>query len=119
MQEQFDDFRPTRMLFMGDTSLTDGFRLIGFEIIADPSVEELNRTLQTLVDEKHNAFIILDNRLSECGSTVLERVRAEGGRIVVTEVPPLNAPQQFHCKIDKQVRTLLGFTDSDGGCNDG
>lgn len=119
MQEQFDDFRPTRMLFMGDATLTDGFQLIGFDTVADPSPEELDRTLQTLIDEKQNAFIILDNRLSECGSPILERVRAEGGRIVITEVPPLNAPQQFHCKIDKQVRTLLGYADNDGGCNDG
>lgn len=113
-----DDTPTTRMLFMGDATLTDGFQLIGFEAYPDPPVEELDAILRKLIEQKQNAFIILDHRLSECDSTMLARVRAEGGRIVVTEVPPLNTPEQFHCKIDNQVRMLMGDTDM-RDCSDG
>ncbi|MES9958051.1 MAG: V-type ATP synthase subunit F [Sedimenticola sp.] len=110
MQNTGETSPATRMLFLGDATLTDGFQLIGFETIPDPSVAELDRILRELIEHKHNAFIILDHRLSESNSRLLARVRAEGGRIVVTEVPQLNKPEQFHCKIDNQVRMLMGDT---------
>ena len=106
------------MMFLGDATLTDGFRLIGFETMADPTEEELERVLQQLVNEKQNAFVVLDHRLSNCDSRMLQQVRAEGGRIIITEVPPLDTPDRFHCKIDDEVRSLLGADDT-GGCNDG
>jgi hypothetical protein len=39
---------------------------------------------------------------------MLPRVRKEGGRILVTEVPSLGRPDQFHSNIDDQVSALLG-----------
>ena len=39
---------------------------------------------------------------------MLPRVRKEGGRILVTEVPSLRRPDQFHSNIDDQVSALLG-----------
>ena len=50
----------------------------------------------------------LDTRLSEAGSPMLDRVRREGGRILLTEVPPLNDPDGFHCRIDRQISSLTG-----------
>ena len=41
----------TRMLFLGDAALTDGFRLIGFETWADPNIEQLDQLLGELLDE--------------------------------------------------------------------
>ena len=98
----------TRMLFLGDAALTDGFQLIGFETWADPSSEELDRVLKELLESRRNAFILLDTRLADGGSAMLDRVRREGGRIVITEVPPLNDPDGLHSGIDKQVNSLLG-----------
>lgn len=103
----------TRMLFLGDAALTDGFQLIGFETWADPSVAELDRVLAELVEQKTNAFVILDSRLAQQNSPMLRRVRAEGGRIIVTEVPQLNEPGDMHSEIDNQARSMLGDSNLD------
>lgn len=103
----------TRMLFLGDAALTDGFQLIGFETWADPSVKELDQVLAELVEKKTNAFVILDSKLAQQNSSMLRRVRAEGGRIIITEVPPLNEPGDMHSEIDSQARSLLGNSSLD------
>jgi len=103
-----NDPTPTRMLFLGDSALTDGFQLIGFETWPDPSVQQLEEVISELVNTRTNAFVVLDCRLAEKHSRILDRVRAEGGRIVVTEVPPLNEPDRFQSPVDRQVRNLLG-----------
>ena len=106
--ETLSDLPDTRMIFMGDASLTDGFRLIGFQTWADPSVEEMEQILGELMQSRSSAFIILDSHLAKAHSAVLERVRTEGGRIIITEVPPLNEPDNFHRDIDDKVQSLLG-----------
>jgi len=103
-----NDATPTRMLFLGDSALTDGFQLIGFETWPDPSVQQLEEVISELVNTRTNAFVVLDCRLAQQHARILERVRAEGGRIVVTEVPPLNEPDRFQSHIDRQLRSLLG-----------
>ncbi|MEJ1296175.1 MAG: V-type ATP synthase subunit F [Candidatus Sedimenticola sp. (ex Thyasira tokunagai)] len=102
------DQAPTRMLFMGDASLTDGFQLIGFETWPDPTTAELDQVLKQLVESKQNAFIIIDSALSRRNPVMLRQIREEGGRIVVTEVPPLNDPENCHCIVDTQIQALLG-----------
>jgi len=106
--EELSDLPDTRMIFMGDASLTDGFRLIGFQTWADPSMEEMEQILEELMQSRSSAFIILDSHLAEAHSAVLQRVRTEGGRIIITEVPPLNEPDNFHRDIDDKVQSLLG-----------
>ena len=101
----------TRMLFLGDAALTNGFQLIGFETWADPAAEELERVLEELLSSKRNAIIILDTRLAESGSPMLERVRREGRRILITVVPPLNDPDGFRCDIDHQVNSMINNGD--------
>lgn len=103
---------PTRMLFMGSAALTAGFQLIGFETWPDATTEQLDGVLRSLIEERQNAFVILDRDLARRGSPLLERVRTEGGRIVVTEIPPLNDPDEFTGVIDSRVKTLLGATKS-------
>lgn len=98
----------TRMLFLGDATLGDGFRLIGFETWVDPTVEQLDRILQELIEQRCKAFVVLDSRRSRAPSPALQRIRAEGGRIVVTEVPPLNAAAGFSSLTDEHIRQLLG-----------
>jgi len=97
---------------MGEAALSDGFHLIGFETMVEPTVEELELILRQLVAEKQKAFVVLDHRLAACDSPMLQLIRAQGGRIIITEAPPLNAPDNFHCEIDAQLHMLLGSGDS-------
>jgi vacuolar-type H+-ATPase subunit F/Vma7 len=103
----------TRLIFMGEAALTEGFRLIGFETWPDASERELDQVLGDLLKSRARAFLVLDDSLSQCCSVRLRQVRSEGGRIVVTEVPRLREPQEFRGAIDAQVRTLLGGQDLD------
>jgi len=102
------DLTPTRMLFLGDAALTDGFQLIGFETWPDPSTQQLEQVIGELLNSRTNAFVILDCHLASRNARILDRVRTEGGRIVVTEVPPLNEPDRFQSQIDQQVKSMLG-----------
>jgi len=98
----------TRMLFLGATTLGEGFRLIGFEILPEPSQEQLEELLGELVDSQQNALVVIDQRVAERHYAMLERVRSEGGRIVITSVPPLHDPECFHCALDDRINALLG-----------
>jgi len=98
----------TRMLFLGASALGEGFRLIGFEVLANPSREQLEQLLGELVDAQKNAFVVIDQGVAQQHCSMLERVRSEGGRIVITSVPPLHDPECFHCALDDRINALLG-----------
>jgi vacuolar-type H+-ATPase subunit F/Vma7 len=105
--------RSTRLLFMGEAALTEGFRLIGFETFPDATEEQLEGVLTDLLSSRERAFLVLDASLSQCCSLRLRQVRSEGGRILVAMVPRLHEPERFRGMIDDQVRVLLGGADLD------
>lgn len=98
----------TRLIAMGSAELTLGFRLIGFETFPDAVEDDVERLLRDLVTNKEKALVLLEPGLARSGTKSLEHVRNEGGRIVVTEVPALNAPQDYHPEVEDVVRNVLG-----------
>jgi vacuolar-type H+-ATPase subunit F/Vma7 len=88
--------------------LGEGFRLIGFEVLANPSREQLQQLLGELMDTQRNAFVVIERSVAEQHHSMLERIRSEGGRIVITGVPPLHDPECFHCALDDRISALLG-----------
>jgi len=100
---------PTRQIFLGDASLATGFRLAGFEVYPDADVAQLDRLLDKLLSARTPAFVVIDQQLAESDSQRLEGVRHEGGRILLTQVPPLNHPEQMHSSIDERIEQLLGL----------
>jgi vacuolar-type H+-ATPase subunit F/Vma7 len=102
------DGADTRLIAMGSAELTLGFRLIGFEIFADATVDDVEELLKELVQQREKALVLLEPELARCDSASLEHVRSEGGRIVVTEVPSLRAPQDYHPEVEDVVRSVLG-----------
>jgi vacuolar-type H+-ATPase subunit F/Vma7 len=103
-----DQDRPTRMLFLGDESLADGFRLIGFETFPDPTAPEVDRIFRELQGGKENAFVIVDDRIMQSGAPELVAVRGEGGRIVVVAVPALKAPPRLSSDVADRVQRMFG-----------
>ena len=91
-----------RMIFFGEAALSQGFRLIGFEVFPDPSGADLDRIFGELIDSQERVFVIIDRKTAEIPCPAL------GGRILVTTVPPLNDPTRFHCAIDDKIKNLLG-----------
>lgn len=100
--------RTTRMLFLGDDSLADGFRLIGFETFPNPSPEEADRVFRDLQRGRGNAFVIVDDRIMQSDIPGLRQVRKEGGRIVVAAVPPLKEPSRLASDVADRLAAMFG-----------
>jgi len=100
----------TRQLFFGDANLATGFRLAGFEVFADAGITQLEQMLTQLRAARTSAFVVIDRHLAESDSRLLEEVRREGGRILLTQVPPLTHPEQMKSSVDDHIQQLLGAT---------
>jgi vacuolar-type H+-ATPase subunit F/Vma7 len=107
-RETSGDPHRTRMVFLGQSALAEGFALIGFETRSNATVAELDDLLAKLLAERQHAFLVIEQDLARAESRLLPLVYAEGGRIVVAEVPPLAHPEAVHIDIDDQIQTLLG-----------
>jgi vacuolar-type H+-ATPase subunit F/Vma7 len=108
MTTEHEAARPTRMLFLGDASLADGFRLIGFETLPDATPEAADQVIHDLARNREKAFVILDDRIMRADCPHLRQVRREGGRIVVVAVPPLSAPTVLASEVADRLTALFG-----------
>jgi vacuolar-type H+-ATPase subunit F/Vma7 len=99
----------TRQIFLGEANLATGFRLAGFEVFPDAAVNQLDTLLHQLIEERTPAFVVIDQALAASDSKRLAQVRREGGRILLTQVPPLTAPESMHSAIDDHIQQLLGL----------
>ncbi|MCF7985081.1 MAG: V-type ATP synthase subunit F [Thiohalocapsa sp.] len=100
--------RRARMLFLGEDSLADGFRLIGFEIHSSPDRDDVERIVRELQREREHALIIIDDAMMQAQIPALEQVRAEGGRIVVISVPPLAGPTRLGSNVAERLASMFG-----------
>jgi vacuolar-type H+-ATPase subunit F/Vma7 len=98
----------TRMLALGSSALTEGFALIGFETVPDATAEDLEAVLAELVRGNQRAMVIVERTLARGNGRWLNQVRNEGGRIVLAEVPELNAPSNYHPLVEDLVESILG-----------
>jgi vacuolar-type H+-ATPase subunit F/Vma7 len=97
-----------RLVVIGSAGLADGFSLIGAEIYSDADSAMVNEILAQLVKSGDEALVLLESHLAHAGGHWLDRLRNEGGRIVVTELPPLSAPYDYAPAVDDVVRAVLG-----------
>lgn len=100
--------RSVRKIFVGSVALTDGFRLIGFETLTDPDGARLDELLSRLLQERERALLIIEQSINHIGSKLLDQIRIEGGHIVLSEVPSLHDPEDFHSELDGQLKKLTG-----------
>jgi vacuolar-type H+-ATPase subunit F/Vma7 len=104
----------TRMIALGSAALTEGFSLMGFETMPDATPRMLEELLAELVQSKQKALLILERELSRSPGRWLSRVRNEGGRIVVVEVPQLHTPGVYRPPVEDLVESILGPTALEG-----
>ncbi|MDY6980821.1 MAG: V-type ATP synthase subunit F [Pseudomonadota bacterium] len=100
--------RKVRMLALGSAALTDGFALLGFETYPDADREVLNRVLEELVQQRSRALVLAEPVLFEQPSTLLQRLRIEGGQILITEIPPLHMPEGYQSDVEDLLHSVLG-----------
>jgi vacuolar-type H+-ATPase subunit F/Vma7 len=96
------------LVVLGSAGLTEGFSLIGAEIYADADPAKVEEVLGQIVKSGDQALVLLETHLAHAGGHWLNRLRNEGGRIVVTELPPLAAPHDYAPAVDEVVRAVLG-----------
>lgn len=97
-----------RLIVLGSAGLTEGFSLIGAEVYPDADSARVEEVLALLVKDGGEALVLLESNLAHAGGHWLNRLRNEGGRIVVTELPPLSAPHDYAPAVDDVVRAVLG-----------
>jgi vacuolar-type H+-ATPase subunit F/Vma7 len=97
-----------RLIVLGSAGLVEGFALIGAEVHPDADQRTVETVLEALSREQAAALVLLEAHLARGEGEWLGRVRNEGGRIVVTELPPLAAPREYAPAVDAVVRQVLG-----------
>jgi vacuolar-type H+-ATPase subunit F/Vma7 len=97
-----------RLVVLGSAALTGGFSLIGAEVHADADETTVEAVLEQLVKRGDEALVLLETHLAHGGGYWLNRLRNEGGRVVITELPPLPSPHAYAPAVDEVVRAVLG-----------
>lgn len=93
---------------MGSAGLSEGFSLVGAEVYPDATPATVEAVLARLAASGNAALVLLEAHLAHAGGEWLDRLRREGGSIVVTELPPLHAPETYTPAVDDVVRAVLG-----------
>lgn len=99
---------PARLVVLGSAGLAEGFGLVGAEVYPDADQARVEAVLAALCASGDSALVLLEAHLARGEGEWLRRLRNEGGRIVVTELPPLAAPRDYAPAVDAVVRAVLG-----------
>jgi vacuolar-type H+-ATPase subunit F/Vma7 len=93
---------------MGHEALADGFALLGFEIFANAVQDDVEKLLSELIKHKEKALIFLEDSLAQSPKDAFLRARSEAAGIIITEIPPLNAPENYRPVVEDLVARVLG-----------
>lgn len=99
---------PARMIALGSAALMEGFALIGFETHVDPAPEEIEKLMHDLLRTQEAALVVIEQSLARNPGRHLVRAQNEGGRIVITEIPELGLPENYHSRVETLVQQVLG-----------
>jgi vacuolar-type H+-ATPase subunit F/Vma7 len=98
----------TRTIALGSAALVQGFALIGFEAYPDADAQTMEQVLSELHRRHDTALVLVEHSLAAEGGHWYQRIRSEGGRIVITEVPSLEDPGSYRPKVEEMVEHILG-----------
>lgn len=99
---------PALMIALGSAALMEGFALIGFETHVDPAPEEIEKLMHDLIRNQQAALVVIEQRLARNPGRHLMRAQNEGGRIVITEIPEIHLPEDYHSRVESLVQQILG-----------
>lgn len=96
-----------RLIAMGGEALAEGFALLGFETYPNATAEQVDEVVTSLIRTQEKALLFLEDGLADC-TPCLDRVRREGGRIIITAVPPIDSPESYRPPVEELVERVLG-----------
>lgn len=105
-----------RLMAIGNRALMDGFALLGIETHADISVNEIEEIFTDLSNSRENAMVFIQQDLAQADLPILHRLRNEGGRVLISEIPDILSAEDYQLSVDKLITRVLG---ANMGTNDG
>jgi vacuolar-type H+-ATPase subunit F/Vma7 len=97
-----------RVVALGGAALMQGFALLGAETHEDATEEDVERVLAELLRNQDHALVFVESTLVARSGRHLDRVRREGGRVIVSELPPLDAPESYRPPVEALVVRVVG-----------
>ena len=97
-----------RIIAIGEAELMDGFALLGIETHADASNEAIEALLTDLSRSRDRALVYIQQDLISEEIAILQRLRLEGGSILVCEIPSLRGAREYQPEVEKLIGRVLG-----------
>jgi len=97
-----------KIIAIGNSALMDGFALLGIETCADASADEINTLLTELVRNRERALIYLQQNLMSADIPMVQHLRAQGGSILICEIPDLHTADDYQPEVEKLIGRVLG-----------
>jgi vacuolar-type H+-ATPase subunit F/Vma7 len=97
-----------RLIMMGSDELCEGFALLGFETFPNATTKNVEELLSELVKNQEKALVFLENNLSQQPGAAFLHARSESDRIIITEIPSLNAPNTYRPSVEILIARILG-----------
>ncbi|MDD2814115.1 MAG: V-type ATP synthase subunit F [Thiotrichaceae bacterium] len=97
-----------RLIVMGGAVLCEGFTLLGFESYPNASTVQMENLLAELLKNKEKALIFVEDYLTREPQANFLQVRGEASGIIITEIPALNTPENYHPTVEALVMRVLG-----------
>lgn len=96
------------IIAIGSRELMDGFALLGIRTCADASAAEINDLLSELERKRERALVYIQQDLIGDETPIIQRLRLQGGSILVCEIPQLSDAARYHPHVEKLIRRVLG-----------
>jgi vacuolar-type H+-ATPase subunit F/Vma7 len=97
-----------KLIFMGSNALAEGFALLGFEIFPGATTDTVETVLSELLKKKEKALVFIEDNLTQQPGPYFLRARSEAAGIIMTEIPPLSAPETYRPSVEQLIARVLG-----------
>jgi len=98
----------TRMIALGSLALVRGFRLIGFEALADPDEQDVRNLIDELQKHQQRAFLVVEQYLANKLRDIFCPIQQEGGDILMVELPSIHEPEKLDSYLSTKIIDKLG-----------
>ncbi len=97
-----------KIIAVGNSELMDGFALLGIKSYADESAEVINAVLVELVRNRESALVFIQQDLVNADIPMVQQLRNQGGSILISEIPGLQAVQNYQPEVEQLIKRVLG-----------
>jgi vacuolar-type H+-ATPase subunit F/Vma7 len=96
------------IIAIGSRELMDGFALLGIRTYADADAAEIDELLADLARRRERALVYIQQDLIGEETPMVQRLRLEGGSILICEIPRLGATDEYRPQVEKLIGRVLG-----------